>query len=65
MVHPDFSKDLDGFYGWGGLGGSLFVWHPEKQVGLAYAMNGMHLCALGGPRTDRIMKACQKVIKML
>jgi CubicO group peptidase (beta-lactamase class C family) len=65
IVHPQFHEHMRGFYGWGGLGGSFFIFHPEKQVGLAYAMNGMALCSLGGPRTDRIMKACQKVLKLL
>lgn len=63
IVHPQFHQHMHGFYGWGGLGGSLFIFHPEKQVGLAYTMNGMALCSIGGPRTDRIMKACQRVMQ--
>ena len=25
-----------GVYGWGGYGGSIFVWHPEHNIGFAY-----------------------------
>jgi len=27
---------VEGFYGWHGMGGSLFQWHPRKQIGFAY-----------------------------
>ena len=46
----------------GGLGGSIWVYNREKNVGLAYMMNGMHVTAIGGVRTDRIMKAVQSVL---
>ena len=42
------------FYGWGGAGGSMFLWSVEHQVGMAYTMNGMSPYILGGPRTQRI-----------
>ena len=25
-----------GFFGWGGYGGSVFLWCPEHQIGFAY-----------------------------
>ncbi len=25
-----------GFYGWYGLGGSVFQWHPEERIGFSY-----------------------------
>ena len=31
-----FMKDREGFYGWGGLGGSIFQWHPELKIGFAF-----------------------------
>ena len=31
----------DGSYGWGGLGGSIFVWHPELEIGFAFVPNYM------------------------
>lgn len=26
----------DGFYGWYGIGGAVFQWHPAMKVGFAY-----------------------------
>ena len=26
----------EGFYGWKGLGGSVFQWHPELKIGFSY-----------------------------
>ena len=51
--------------GLGGLGGSIWAYNRERNVGLAYMMNGMHVTAIGGVRTDRIMKAVQNVLKNL
>ena len=31
-----FNQGREGFYGWGGLGGSIFVWHPELKIGFAF-----------------------------
>lgn len=56
---------LKGFYGWGGVGGSWFLFHPTMKVGLGYAGNGLALRGLGGPTSDRIFKAVQKVLKSL
>ncbi|KAL6065867.1 Class A beta-lactamase-related serine hydrolase [Balamuthia mandrillaris] len=37
-IYPDSR-----YYGWGGNGGSLFLWHPELKIGFSYVMNAMHL----------------------
>lgn len=50
------------FWGWGGAGGSVFLWSPEHRVGLAYTMNGQTPYVLGGPRTKRIFSALCKVL---
>lgn len=31
-------SDMDGYIGWQGYGGSQLYWHPEHQIGFAYAM---------------------------
>ena len=33
------SKLRNGYYGWQGLGGSIFQWHPELNISFAYAQN--------------------------
>ena len=32
-----------GFYGWMGLGGSIFQWHPESEIGFAFVPTSLHL----------------------
>ena len=65
LVDPSFHRDMDGFVGWGGFGGSLFIWNPERRLGMAYVMNGLALNSLGGPRTDRIMRTIQAILKKI
>jgi len=42
-----FTKALndgrEGFYGWMGLGGSVFQWHPEADIGFAFVPTSLHL----------------------
>lgn len=33
----------EGFYGWMGLGGSIFQWHPGKQLSFAFVPATLHL----------------------
>lgn len=33
----------EGFYGWMGLGGSIFQWHPEYQIGFAFVPTSLHV----------------------
>jgi CubicO group peptidase (beta-lactamase class C family) len=63
MVLPDFHETYEGFWGWGGVGGSWSLWHPEKEVSFAYMMNGRSLHPIGGPRGNRIMTAIQEVLR--
>jgi hypothetical protein len=65
LVSPNFASDFHGFYGWGGKGGSWMIFHPERKISIAYAMNGLAASSLGGPRSDRIMSAVQKVLKRI
>ncbi len=36
------NKGRDGFYGWMGLGGSIFQWQPERQIGFAFVPTSLH-----------------------
>jgi len=33
----------EGFYGWMGLGGSLFQWHPKHKIGFAYVPTSLNV----------------------
>ena len=41
-----FNEGREGFYGWMGLGGSLFQWHPEHEIGFAFVPTSLHMLDL-------------------
>lgn len=40
----------EGFYGWLGLGGSIFQWHPESRVGFGYVPTSLNVLDLVNER---------------
>ena len=38
-----FNEGREGFYGWMGLGGSIFQWHPEHEIGFAFVPTSLHV----------------------
>jgi len=38
-----FNAGREGFYGWMGLGGSLFQWHPQYQIGFGYVPTSLNV----------------------
>jgi len=50
-ISPIFSRFCNGFFGWGGWGGSLSIFNPEKGVAVSYAMTGMGNDPCGGIKT--------------
>ena len=50
QVHDDGSEydrganqGREGFYGWFGLGGSIFQWHPEHKIGFGYVPTSLNI----------------------
>ncbi|MCX2980530.1 class A beta-lactamase-related serine hydrolase [Halieaceae bacterium IMCC14734] len=41
-IQRDLNQGREGFYGWMGLGGSVFQWHPELDIGLAFVPTELH-----------------------
>ena len=39
----EFNVGREGFVGWMGLGGSIFQWHPENQIGFAFVPTSLHV----------------------
>ncbi|MBT8148697.1 MAG: beta-lactamase family protein, partial [Gammaproteobacteria bacterium] len=37
------NEGREGFYGWMGLGGSIFQWHPQRDIGFAFVPTSLHL----------------------
>ena len=42
-VYSGLNTGREGFYGWMGLGGSLFQWHPEYNVGFGYVPTSLNV----------------------
>jgi CubicO group peptidase (beta-lactamase class C family) len=40
----------EGFYGWMGLGGSLFQWHPQNDIGFGYVPTSLNVLDLVNER---------------
>ena len=38
-----FNVGREGFYGWMGLGGSIFQWHPEHEIGFGFVPTSLHV----------------------
>jgi CubicO group peptidase (beta-lactamase class C family) len=38
-----FNVGREGFYGWMGLGGSIFQWHPEHEIGFGFVPTALHV----------------------
>ncbi|MDG2276482.1 MAG: serine hydrolase [Pseudomonadales bacterium] len=36
------NEGREGFYGWMGLGGSIFQWHPEQNIGFGYVPTSLN-----------------------
>ncbi|XOV90455.1 MAG: serine hydrolase domain-containing protein [Pseudomonadota bacterium] len=43
VVDRGLNEGREGFYGWMGLGGSLFQWHPEHRIGFAFVPTTLHV----------------------
>jgi CubicO group peptidase (beta-lactamase class C family) len=37
-----FNGGREGFYGWMGLGGSIFQWHPQHEIGFCFVPTSLH-----------------------
>lgn len=44
------NKGREGFYGWMGLGGSLFQWHPKYRIGFGYVPTSLNVLDLVNER---------------
>jgi CubicO group peptidase (beta-lactamase class C family) len=49
----DFNEGREGFYGWMGLGGSIFQWHPGLDIGFAFVPTSLHALDLFNERGKR------------
>lgn len=45
-----FNIGREGFFGWMGLGGSIFQWHPEHEIGFGYVPTSLNMLDLVNER---------------
>jgi CubicO group peptidase (beta-lactamase class C family) len=43
VLERAFNTGREGYYGWMGLGGSIFQWHPGHEVGFAFVPTALHV----------------------
>jgi CubicO group peptidase (beta-lactamase class C family) len=60
-----WDKSVHGFVGWGGFGGSAIAWNQEKQIGIAYTMNGPFFGSIMGFRDPRCLNLMRNTIKSI
>lgn len=58
-----FNEGREGFYGWMGLGGSIFQWHPEKEIGFGYVPTSLNILDLYNERGKTYQKAVLDCLK--
>lgn len=42
-LHRGLYEGRDGYYGWMGMGGSIFQWHPGLKIGFAFVPTALHI----------------------
>jgi CubicO group peptidase (beta-lactamase class C family) len=43
ILDMGLNRGREGFFGWMGLGGSIFQWHPEHEIGFAYVPTSLNV----------------------
>ncbi|CAB5101890.1 unnamed protein product [Rhizophagus irregularis] len=51
------------FLGWGGSGGSIFLWNQELKIGFSYVMNAFHTALLGDDRSLALLRKVVDIVK--
>ncbi len=55
------NKNREGFYGWGGYGGSIFQWNPELKIGFAFIPTVLDVIEMSNERgavLQQLVKDC-------
>lgn len=52
----------EGFYGWMGLGVSVFQWHPELDIGFAFVPTSLHVLDFLNERGKRYQAEILKCV---
>jgi CubicO group peptidase (beta-lactamase class C family) len=61
-LEREFNEGREGFYGWMGLGGSIFQWHPELDIGFSFVPTSLHVLDLLNERGKRYQAEVLKCV---
>lgn len=59
------NQGREGFYGWMGLGGSLFQWHPESRIGFGYVPTSLNVMDMVNERGKAYQAEVLKCVRKL
>ena len=57
------NKGREGYYGWMGLGGSIFQWNPELKISIAYVPFELNIHDLHNTRGKMLQQAVTDCVK--
>ncbi len=60
-----FNVGREGFYGWMGLGGSVFQWHPAHEIGFGYVPTSLNVLDLFNERAKTYQAEALKCVAAL
>jgi len=63
IIERALNQGREGFYGWMGLGGSIFQWHPEARVGFAFVPTQLHVLDFVNERGKVYQKEIMKCLR--
>ena len=56
---------IEGYYGWGGYGGSQMQWHVEEKIAFAYIPNFLFWVDISNEKGRRLQREVLKCVKMM
>jgi CubicO group peptidase (beta-lactamase class C family) len=66
-IEKALNTGREGFYGWMGLGGSLFQWHPQFKIGFGYVPTSLNVLDLVNERGKayqaEVLKCVERINK--
>jgi CubicO group peptidase (beta-lactamase class C family) len=65
LLEAGLNTGRGGFYGWMGLGGSVFQWHPQHRIGFAYVPTALNTIDLFNERGKSYQKEVLKCVEAM
>jgi hypothetical protein len=59
------AEGVEGYYGWGGYGGSQIQWHPEEKIGFGYIPSYLFWIDITNDRARMLQKEVLQCVRNL